>query len=81
MATANQPPSDALTSLDDEQKAADGYGASNGYVHALAGRDKDRLKLRGLLLEGAASAPTAVADGVYFDGLRKVARARRERQG
>lgn len=33
-------------------------------------KDQDRLQLRGLLLAGAASSPTAPADARYFDGLR-----------
>ncbi len=33
--------------------------------------DQDRLKLRNLLLAGAASAPAAPADADYFQGLRE----------
>ncbi len=36
---------------------------------------KDRLKLRGLLLEGATSAPTRLADAAYFDKLRRKAKS------
>jgi antitoxin ParD1/3/4 len=37
-------------------------------------RDQGRLQLRGLLLDGAASAVTAPVDRAYFDGLRERAR-------
>jgi antitoxin ParD1/3/4 len=34
-------------------------------------KDRDRLQLRDLLLAGAASAPTAPVDAVYFEALRE----------
>ena len=34
-------------------------------------RDQDRRRMRNLLLEGAASAPTDIADGAYFAELRQ----------
>jgi antitoxin ParD1/3/4 len=37
-------------------------------------KDQDRQHLRALLLEGAASAPTAPVDADYFEGLRKQVR-------
>jgi antitoxin ParD1/3/4 len=45
-------------------------------MHTLINRQRDREHLRGLLLDGASSAPAAPADGAYFDGLRTRARAR-----
>jgi len=62
---------DSLKSFVDEQVAARGYGTSSEYVRELIRRDHDRQHLRGLLLEGAASAPMPPVDGMYFDGLRK----------
>ena len=35
------------------------------------GRNEDRRRLRGLLLEGAASPPAVTVDADYFDGLRE----------
>ena len=40
-------------------------------------KDRDRQRLRAVLLEGAASEPGAPADAAYFEGLR--ARAARGR--
>src|SRR3546814_4184264 len=75
MGTMNISLPDALKSFVDEQVASRGYGTSSEYVRALIRKDLDRQRLRGLLLEGAASAPTAPVDAAYFDGLR--ARVRR----
>ena len=55
----------------DEQVTRRGYGTSSEYVRELIRKDSDRLHLRGLLLEGAASAPVAPADAAYFGALRK----------
>ena len=61
---------DALRSFVDKQVASGGYGTSSEYVRELIRKDQDRQQLRALLLEGANSAPTAPADGTYFDALR-----------
>jgi antitoxin ParD1/3/4 len=55
----------------DEQVVARGYSASSEYVRELIRKDQERERLRGLLLDGAASAPTAPADDAYFDALRR----------
>ena len=47
-----------------------GYGTSSEYVRELIRKDQDRLHLRGLLLAGAASEPTAPVSEAYFDRLR-----------
>lgn len=60
----------ALKSFVDEQVSQGTYGTSSEYLRELIRKDKDRLHLRSLLLAGAASAPEAVADAAYFDGLR-----------
>jgi antitoxin ParD1/3/4 len=70
MGTMNISLPDALKSFVDEQVDRRGYGTSSEYVRELIRRDQDRLQLRGLLLAGAATAPAAVADEAYFDGLR-----------
>ena len=49
---------------------------SSEYVRELIRRDRDRQRLRGLLLDGGQSRPTLTADGGYFDGLRERARGR-----
>lgn len=61
---------DALKSFVDEQVSQRGYGTSSEYVRELIRRDQDRLQLRGLLLAGAASAPTEPVGAAYFDELR-----------
>jgi len=71
MSTMNVSLPDALKAFVDEQVAARGYGSSSEYVRELIRRDQDRQRLRGLLLDGAASAPGGVADAAYFDGLRR----------
>lgn len=61
---------DKLKSFVDEQVASRGFGTSSEYVRELIRKDQDRQHLRGLLLDGAASAPASPADKVFFDGLR-----------
>ncbi len=70
MSTMNISLPDALKSFVDEQVSQRGYGTSSEYVRELIRKDQDRLQLRGVLLAGAASAPTTPADASYFDGLR-----------
>lgn len=60
-----------LKSFVDEQVSQGAYGTSSEYLRELIRKDKDRLHLRSLLVAGAASAPTAMADAAYFDGLRE----------
>ena len=76
MSTMNISLPDSLKSFVDEQVSQRGYGTSSEYVRELIRKDQDRLHLRGLLLAGAASAPTAPADAAYFDALRRRARGR-----
>ena len=70
MSTMNISLPDALKSFVDDQVNQRGYGTSSEYVRELIRKDQDRQHLRGLLLAGAASAPTAPVDGNYFDALR-----------
>ncbi len=61
----------------DDQVSERGYSTSGEYVRELIRKDQDRQQLRGLLLEGAPSAPTAPADADYFESLRdRVRKAR-----
>ena len=62
---------DTLKSFVDEQVSQRGYGTSSEYVRELIRKDQDRLHLRGLLLAGAATAPTAPVGEAYFDGLHE----------
>ncbi|MBS3962810.1 MAG: type II toxin-antitoxin system ParD family antitoxin [Sandarakinorhabdus sp.] len=70
MSTMNISLPDTLKSFVDQQVSTRGYGTSSEYVRELIRKDQDVQKLRGLLLEGAASGPTAPADEIYFAGLR-----------
>jgi len=70
MSTMNISLPKALKFFVDEQVSQGTYGSSSEYLRELIRKDKDRLHLRSLLLAGAASAPEAVADSEYFDGLR-----------
>ena len=71
MTTMNISLPDALKSFVDEQVTQRGYGTSSEYVRELIRKDQDRTRLRGLLLQGAESAPGEPVDKTYFDGLRK----------
>lgn len=71
MTTMNISLPEALKAFVDEQVSGRGYGTSSEYVRELIRRDQDRMRLRGLLLAGAESAPAAPADAGYFDGLRE----------
>jgi len=70
MSTMNISLPETLKSFVDEQVNQRGYGTSSEYVRELIRKDQDRQHLRGLLLAGAASAPTAPVDADYFESLR-----------
>lgn len=76
MGTMNISLPDTLKSFVDQQVGSRGYGTSSEYVRELIRRDRDRQRLRGLLLDGANSAPGSTADGARFDRLRERARRR-----
>lgn len=61
---------DALKSFVDEQVEARGYGTASDYVQDLIRKDLERQRLRGLLLAGAASEPSAAADPTFLEELR-----------
>ena len=77
MSTMNISLPETLKSFVDEQVADRGYGTHSEYVRVLIRNDQDRQHLRGLLLEGGSSPPTAPADGAYFGALRERVRSRK----
>jgi len=62
---------DALKSFVDEQVSQRGYGTSSEYVRELIRKEQDRVRLRALLLSGAASEPGKAVGAAYFAGLRR----------
>lgn len=79
MGTMNISLPDPLKAFVEEQVTEKGYGTSSEYVRELIRRDQDRLHLRDVLLEGAASAPSGPADAEYFEALRDRVRKHAER--
>lgn len=71
MSTMNISLPDSLKDFVDAQLGLRGFGTSSEYMRELIRKDQDRQQLRGLLLAGAQSAPTAPADSAYFDALRQ----------
>ena len=71
MTTMNISLPDALKSFVDEQVGTRGYSTSSEYVRELIRKDRDRLGLHGMILEGAASPLAGTADADYFDRLRR----------
>lgn len=61
---------DSLKTFVEEQVAQRGYGTTSEYLRELIRSEQERLRLRTLLLEGAASPPAASADSSYFRSLR-----------
>ncbi len=76
MSTTNLSLPDRLKALVDEQVAERGYGTVSEYRRELIRKEQDRVHMRKLLLEGAASAPGGVADAAYFEDLRDPIRRR-----
>lgn len=64
----------ALKAFVDEQVSQGGYATSSEYLRELIHKDRHCVTLRGLLLAGAASAPTTPVDAAWFDGLRHTIR-------
>jgi len=70
MSTMNISLPETLKSFVDEQVSQGSYGTSSEYVRDLIHKEQERLKLRGLLLAGAAAEVQAPASPAYFEGLR-----------
>lgn len=76
MSTMNISLPETLKEFVDQQVSTAGYGTSSEYVRELIRRDQERTQLRNLLLEGAQSKPTGLADDNYFASLRSVIKKR-----
>jgi antitoxin ParD1/3/4 len=76
MTTMNISLPEKLKEFVDQQVSTAGYGTSSEYVRELIRRDQERLRLRSLLLDGAASPPSGLADAAYFEALRAHVRGR-----
>jgi antitoxin ParD1/3/4 len=79
MSTMNISLPDSLKSFVDEQVTQRGYGISSEYVRELIRKDADVLRLRGILLQGAASAAAVPVDASYFSALRERVQKRARR--
>ena len=71
MSTMNISLPEGLKTFVDEQVSQRGYGTSSEYVRELIRRDQDRMRMRNLILAGAASGPGARVDQGYFESLRE----------
>jgi antitoxin ParD1/3/4 len=71
MSTMNVSLPEPLKAFVDDQVSSRGYGTSSEYIRELIRKDRETQRLRSLLLDGAASPPTAPVDAGYFDGLRE----------
>jgi antitoxin ParD1/3/4 len=70
MSTMNISLPEALKSFVEEQVDQRDFGTASEYLRELIRRDQDRVRLRGLLLEGAGSQPSAPVGKAYFQALR-----------
>lgn len=70
MTTMNISLPDSLKQFVDLQVSTAGYGTSSEYVRQLIRRDQEREQLRKLLLQGAQSELSGLADDAYFADLR-----------
>lgn len=70
MSTMNISLPESLKAFVEEEVARRGYGTTSEYLRELIRKEQERLRLRALLLEGAASPPAASADASYFSSLR-----------
>jgi antitoxin ParD1/3/4 len=70
MSTMNISLPEALKSFVDDQVDQRDFGTASEYLRELIRRDQDRVRLRGLLLEGPASKPSTPVGKPYFQALR-----------
>ncbi len=67
----------SLTSFVDDQVTTRGYASSSEYVRDLIRKDRDRQRLRGLLLEGVESPPTGIISTDSAAGFTKSTKSER----
>ena len=60
---------DALQSFVDQQVADSDFETCSEYIQDLISRERDRQKLRDLIMAGVNSPPAVVADDEFFDQL------------
>jgi len=78
MSTMNISLPEELKSFIDDQVSDGGYGSTSEYLRDIIRRERERARVRELLLEGAASPPSETLwDSNYFDKLRGRARSGR----
>lgn len=78
MSTMNISLSEELRSFVDSQVSDGDYTSSSEYMRELLRKEKDRVRLRELLLEGMASPLNAKPiDAQYFEKYRKRARSKK----
>lgn len=70
---------DELRHFVDEQAAAHGFGTSGEYIRELIRCDQERVLLRNMLMEGAASTRGSALNSEHFESLRRSARKRLRR--
>jgi antitoxin ParD1/3/4 len=70
VSTMNVSLPDELKSFVDQRVDHGGFGSTSEYVRELIRRDRERERLRDLMLDGAASPPGPLADPNYFGSLR-----------
>jgi antitoxin ParD1/3/4 len=70
MSTMNISLPDTLKQFVDQQATTTGYRTPSEYICELIRRDQERTQLRHLLLAGAQSKPSGLADEAYFADLR-----------
>lgn len=61
------------------ERQGDGYGTSSEYIRELIRRDRDRLALKALIVEGIESGSAGPIDADYFTSLRAYAKDSIER--
>lgn len=75
MSTMNISLPETLKSFVDAQVSEGDYGSSSEYVRELLRREKDRVRIRRLIMDGGASPLNAKPlDAEYFEKYRKRAR-------
>ena len=79
MTTMNISLSEELRAFIDSQVSGGDYTSSSEYVREVLRKEKDRVRLREMLLEGAASPISeTVWDSEYFEKMRERVKARKK---